>query len=680
MKSFTWLAVFAAAWAGVAARAEESPAWSAYLDYAYVYSSAEPEALRARLEEYGREAGVSLEDYIAEHFEGPGSQDFDERALRRKAIAYLLHYLAFGEPDSLEASVDTVRQLEDRLGRHENRYWYHYVLAHRALEEGQRFDFVGEMLDLWLHVVVPLEAPYETLQTLSLSDAPNSGFVAALPYIYENVARLVLIRSQEMGLDRSLDPLAAIVRMLHDGRVGAYPDVIPPEASSREYVERIVERLDGPESDGGSLTFTLALFEAAKYHDQARSLLASEGFSQDTLRAIRIASGAYEAALHRADTIQGQAAVYTRVLRQLGEVYAAKQRLGVDPDVESPFSIEGAIDVYASLHDGGQGDGWAEIGYRRNGRQAWIDAMHGLWEEIQESILNAADSYLSKSLESPHLAAEHSRHAARLYARYLSFFQDFATSGQREGVPDSAYFAAHEAARGYGDALLGTGAVRPKPEEVRMAVRRYVDALRIFPFDWRIWSRITASLERQGQESRFLDLVRPVAEAVTRSRHVNAWIENGEPGAEQIATLRRALSDSLAIMHLGFAEAGSVDELEEGLDALRERRNRVEQELISLTQQRDGVAADDADFPAAPAPEAEPARAPLDARGRAELERRIQEKSALLERLERQIAARSRALPLYKAALQTDDLARQLRVQRDHPVHTLLRRMYHESQ
>ena len=328
--------------------------WPSYLDYAYVYSSADSNALRQRLSQYGREAGVGLEKYIAKTFTrvAEEGQPFDEARKRREAIAHLLVYLSTNEPDALDRSVDAVMQLEEHLGRHENRYWFHYVLAHRALERGQHNDFVAEILDLWLGVVVPLESPYETLHTLSLSDSPNSGFVSALPYVFENTTRMILIRSQEMGVTRGLDPLAAIVRLLHDGRVGAHPDVIPPEASSFAYLDRIVARLDGAESDAGSLTFTLALFEASKHHDEARGLLASEDLSANTLRAIRVAGGAYEVALNRAETEQGRAAVYTRVLRQLGEVYAAKQRLGVDPDIDLPFTIEGAVEVYDTLHAG----------------------------------------------------------------------------------------------------------------------------------------------------------------------------------------------------------------------------------------------------------------------------------------------------------------------------------------
>jgi len=670
---FTLLALLTAA---PSAPALAQEAWPAYLDYAYVYSSADAAALRARLVQYGQEAGIRLEDYVPVAFSGGREEDpaDPEATRRREAIAHLLLYLAHGEPAHLDRSVDAIRELSDRLERHENRYWYHYILAHQALEQDQRFDFVGELLDLWLHVVAPLESPYDTLRTLSLSESPHSGFVAALPYLYENLARLILIRSQEMGVDRDLDPLAALVRLLYDGRVGGHPDVIPVELSSRAYLERIVARLDGPESDAGSLTFTLALFEASKYHDQARALLADKGLAPETVKAMRVASGAYQAALDRADTLQGQCAVYTRVLRQLGEVYAAKQRLGIDPEIETPFSIEGAIEVYTNLR---REDDLAEAGYRT--REDYAGALQGLWEEIQETTLNVADYYLTRAIEHPHLADDHARSAARIYARYLSFFQTFATREARETVPDSAYFAAYEAARGYGDSLITYARGRLSRAEMVQAARRYVAALRLFPFDRRVWPALAAALARQGRESEYLDLARPVAEAVTRSRHVDGWIQNGEPGAETIATLRRALSDSQVLVYLGFAEASTARELEASLADLRQRRDEVEAELIDLTTRRDNLGRGAAP-PAArdPAGGGAGARVGIDTLEVEALARRIAESKRTLARLEKQIDARTHALPLFQATLGTEALVDELRAQRDHPVHTLLRRMYHE--
>lgn len=669
-----WLAVLLAFSSGSAGA--DSEIWDSYLDYAYVFSSAESEALKARLSDYGQEAGMSLPEYVRDRYETATDTDveaYGESDLRRKAIAYLLLYLAEGEPRHLDTSTEAARELRNWLSRHENRYWYHYILAHRAMEQGHYYDFVGEVLDVWLQVVVPLETPYEMLHTLSLSDSPNSGFVSAIPYIYENLARMILIRSQQMRIDRELDPLAAIVRLLHDGRVGAQPDVIPPEASSRDYIARIIERLDGPESDSGSLTFTLALFEASKLHEAARGLLATEGFSAESLNAIRVASGGYAAALNRANTLQGEAAVYTRVLRQMGEVYAAKQRLGENPEIDSPFSIEGAIDVLSYMSHKVDG-GWEEIGYRRNGRQAYIDAMHGLWEEIQEVSLTAADYYLAQSLEQPIFADEHSRNAARIYTRYLALFGRFGSPETREMVPDSAFFAAYEAARGYGDAMLGFAQTNPTPDELNVAATRYATALELYPFEATTWPALTNALERQGRESNYIKMVRPIADSVAQSRHIDQWISGGGAGSATIAAYRDALADNLAIMNLGFAESGGIDRLRAGLVELRTKRDALASELATLTKQASPPAAIDDSGQGTSA-----ARRYEDPVSMAARKRRIEDITMLVTRLDKQLKARSRSFPLYKAVVDSEDLTNQLRVQRDHTVHTLLRRMYFEN-
>jgi hypothetical protein len=495
--------------------------------------------------------------------------------VRRAAIARLLLYLSNGDNSQLSKSVESIEMLSNRLARNENGYWYHYILAQRALERGQRFDFVGELLDLWLHVIVPLETPYDTLQTLSLSDAPRSGFVSALPYLYENLARLILIRSQQMGMHDGLDPLAAIVRMLADGRIGAHPDVIPPELSARDYVRRIITRLDGSESDSGSLSFTLALYEASKYHDAARALLAEKGFDTETLKALRVAGGAYQAALDQAVTLQGKAAVHTRVLRQLGEVYAAKQRLGVDPEIEIPFGIEDAIEVYSLLAENDRDP--ASQGYRSH--DAYIAAMHGLWEEIQETSLNAADFYLTRAIQKPQLADEYAHSAARINARFLAFFQKFAVSENKETVPDSAFFAAYEAARGYGDSLQSYQGGTLSRAELEQTAQRYVAALRLFPFDRELWPALSSSLERIGRESDYLNLARPIAEAVTTSRAIDAWVRGNEPGADKIATMRRALVRQPGARLSRLRRAGDRRAARDSLTDLRAKRDAGARQL-----------------------------------------------------------------------------------------------------
>ncbi|HKC52172.1 MAG TPA: hypothetical protein VKF60_15365 [Myxococcota bacterium] len=672
------LALFARA----AAAGTESQVWSGYLDYAYVYSSADARSLNERLKGYGNEAGISLERYTNDYFGALAPREAEgadaENQTRRKAIAYLLLYLENGSADSLETSAKTIRELQHRLDRHENSYWYHYIMAHRALERGNAGEFVTEVFDLWLTVVVPIEATYATLDTLSLSDSPNSGFVAALPYVYENIARLVVLRSQEKGIDHELDPLGAIVRMLYDNRVGAYPDVIPAAASSRAYLERIVDRLNGPESDEGSLTFTLALLEAGKRHEEARGMLAKSGLSADTLRAMRTATGAYEVAFKRAGTVEGQCAVYTRVLRVIGELYAARQRLGVDAELDMPFSIEGAIGVYATLRGSMSAD-WKKLGYQNVTREQYLDAMQRLWEEIQETSLNVGDYYLSRSVKEPGRADEMARNGARVYGRYLTFFHQYATEEGKESLPDSAYFAAFEAAKGVGGALLSY-AQQPTPGEVRIGTERYRAALMLFPFDRELWPAITGALGRHGRQSEYAALVRPIAEHVVRSRAIQTWIEQKEPDADRIARVRRALSDSEVVLYMGFAESTKIGDLEHELSTLSSKRSEAAREIERLTRKRDEIrkrAKSDAPA-AADASGGDLDGAALPSNDLADVAQALSDAQAQLVRIDQQISARTRALPLYKETLATDGLAEELRLRRDHPVHTLLRRMYHE--
>jgi len=665
-----------------AAQSEEAAAaasWDSYLDFAYVYSSSDADSLEARLDGYALEIGLSLDAYVQrtiEDREAKGGEDSGQT--RRRAVAQLLQYLSTREPSYLGKSVDTIDAFADAHSRHEDRYWYHYVHAHRALERGSDTDFVRHVLGLWMDVVVPLESPFETLQALSLSQSTHSGFVSALPYVFENVARLVLLRSQKMGMGRGLDPLASVVRLLADQRVGMHPDVIPAEASVRDYLERIITRLEGPESDGGSLTFTLVLFEATRAHDASRGLLASEGLSNRTRSAIRSAGSAYGRAIDLAHTASGQAAVYRRVLRQMGEVFAAKQRLGVDPDVEIPFTIEGALQIYGILHDAKDGE-WRRQGFRKSGYESYLESMRGLWEEIQEATLNSADYYLSRAIKDPARSSDLTRNAARLYSRYLSHFKRYATIDSTDFVPDSAYFAAYEAARGYGDTFVAYGIASPRPAEIQLAVERYQLAIRAFPFDRNLWPSLTTALERRGRANDFLAIARPTAEVAASSRHVSAWIAQDGAGARTIEVFRRALGDELVLMYMGFADAAGLAELEESLAALKTRRAGLSRELTALAKRRDRSEAD--------APPAAPAGRPGDGDaairfGTAEsrrMARELEDGGRRLAKMDQQISSRARALPLFRAVVESEDLAPALRSQRQHPIHTLLRRLYHEG-
>jgi tetratricopeptide (TPR) repeat protein len=302
--------------------------------------------------------------------------------------------------------------------------------------------------------------------------------------------------------------------------------------------------------------------------------------------------------------------------------------------------------------------------------------MRGLWEEIQEATLNSADYYLSRALEDPARGSDLTRDAARLYARYLAHFERYATVDATDFVPDSAYFAAYEAARGYGDAFVAYGIANPRPAEIHRAVERYRLAIRAFPFDRNLWPSLTTALERRGRANDFLAIARPSAEVAANSRHITSWVAQEGAGAKTIEVYRRALGDELVLMYMGFADADGLAELEESFAALKARRTALARELEELASRRDASGAD--------APPASP-KGSGDGTvrfGTAEsrrIARELEDGGRQLAKIDKQISARARALPLFTAVVASDDLAPALRSQRQHPIHTLLRRLYHEG-
>lgn len=693
----TAAATLVAAWAAPAALASDEPSWNDYLDHAYVFAAADEDDLRRLLERTTVAVGRSLAEYHAETFPALVARGtpLGEAQLRRKAIAELLLHRIGERPTGLADAIATFEGLADRLDRHENRYWHHTIHAHEALQSGDAERFVDHVLSLWLDVVTPLEVPFETYKTLALTENGNAGFVRTLPHLYESIARLVLIQSQTTALDGDIDSLGAIVRVLTDERVGADPDAVPQDASSKAFLDHVVERLDGAESDGGSLSYTLALIGAERAHQVAREALAAEGFSPRSEAAVRDTVAAYQRAMRNANTLQGQVAVYTRALRQVGEVHATAERLGEPMRLDIPFTIERAFELYGTLHAAKDG-GWARQGYVDQGRDAYLAAMHGLWSEIQESTFNAASDYLSRKNAAGEADDESIVHAINLYSRYLHVFAGYEGDPTGESIPDSAYFGAYLAARGIGDGILYFAGGDASVEQLEEAIARYERALALFPFDRELWSTLAVALQRSGRESDFLAVAKPIADSVVRSRHLDRWIEHRGPWTDAFVSFRHAFENDRSLVYFGFADESRLDALEQEFAELREQREAISAAIAQTRQERaslhaarreahrraaelsgelegpapPGVASGGTDAAGGVRP---PSRTPQSheiARLGLDLERL----GSSHERLDARIAAIEESLPIFKATLGHAPLLDELAARRDHPVHALLRR------
>lgn len=668
----------------------EEASWDDYLDHAYVYSAADTADLRTLIDRAEQNVGTRLADYHAEIFTSRSARAplKSELEIRRKAIAELLLYRTGELANGLELATATIDGLEDRLDRHENRYWYHTVHAQRALAAGDAAAFVDQILALWLTVITPLEVPFETYRTLALTENGNAGFVRTLPHLYESVARLILVHSQSEALDGDIDPLAAIVRVLADERVGADPETVPVEASSKDFLDHLVARLDGPESDGGSLSYTLALVSAERAHQIARARLAEDGFSNEALAAIRDSVAAYQRAMRNASTLQGQVAIYTRALRQQSEVFATGERTGKAVEIDIPFSLDRGIELYEALHAARTG-GWDRLGYLDQGRDAYVAAMQGLWAEIQDASFNAARYYTAHENEAGQIDDESIVHAINHYSRYLHAFERFSGDATGESLPDSAYFGAYQAARGIGDGVLFFSAGDASPEQVSEAIAQYQRALAYFPFDRALWGTLAVALQRSGREADFLAVAQPLASRVVHSRHLDRWIANRLAEGPVLESFRRAFANDRSLVYFGFADETRIGALEAEFARIAKERQAIAQSIAENRSERDSLndkrrlahrlASEASGENARPAPPG------VAAAGRTaesyEIERIARDLDRLDlqgDRLDARFEAIEEALPIFKATLGHEGLIRELAVQRDHPVHALLRRLAEE--
>ena len=139
--------------------------------------------------------------------------------------------------------------------------------------------------------------------------------------------------------------------------------------------------------------------------------------------------------------------------------------------------------------------------------------------------------------------------------------------------------------------------------------------------------------------------------------------------------MRRALSDSQALVYLGFAESSNADALAAGVSDVKGKRAQLNSRLDALALKREEVARS-GDVPASAADDAPSNLSEVEL---GEIAREIEDGKRELAKMDAQVSARTRALPLYQATLGGDDLADALRQRRDHPMHALLRRMYHEQ-
>ncbi len=129
-------------------------------------------------------------------------------------------------------------------------FWLHLYKAYQQMLAHDNRAFSNAVYDLWQNVVLKLEVDNLRIQR----DIGKAGFVKSLPYLYENVAHLIIRRAIVEEQIAGLSSLGVIVLSIEDK--------LTVENGYKTVVEATVERMRGLNSDNYNLNFAVAFLEA----------------------------------------------------------------------------------------------------------------------------------------------------------------------------------------------------------------------------------------------------------------------------------------------------------------------------------------------------------------------------------------------------------------------------------
>jgi hypothetical protein len=533
----------------VLASAPPASRWDNLLEVTYRFSWYPKSDLLALLEEKGGEYGMTLEGYGDQLQEELGLRTgergrFDATSLpdgkawkkyyRLSQVEYVL-YLATDNSLHLENAQTAMTILAGKAEQPDVAFWQHLYAAHLALEQNDRRAFISGVFSLWQNVILKLEVDDLRMR----EDFAKAGFVKSLPYLYENVAHLVIRRAiieKEMG---GLAPLGVIIL--------AIEKKLSVENGYRATVEATVERMHGLNSDNSNINFAVAFLEAtANRHDFEAEKDASrlvDRFNQ--------AEKFFLLAMDWADTQKGRAAALTQYMGFLNYV---TRRLadGEDPLSRDPFflAIPGTADKYLdqaiALYDDLAGPdirngGYAEAGFKQS--NDYLGAMHKLWDSSAKLAIMLGSYYKTRPGSEGRVAVFP---AESPLLKYCALFRKHART-DLDIVPDNAFFLVSYAAGELAGLYREQAAYSTDSRAGELFFAYQLQAVETFPIDVIGILQLAYQANQDGHlEDYFLHTNR-IAERLKRTRAVGQWLAGHRTEYDSIvATIPTAVPQVMA--------------------------------------------------------------------------------------------------------------------------------------
>jgi hypothetical protein len=524
--------------------------WDSVLDVAYLLSYGDGAYIRKELNKFKKEFNQSLESYVENSLRtfqrhakqgvskttDPESSLYSENAYRRLATAELLLYLS---------SRDTKR-LND-----------YYIKAHEAIElnktnpDEASESFTRNVFKIWIDVILKIEELQDALRipNLNVQDANklNNRFILSLPFLYENMANLILDRAIIENQVSNLEALGSIIWLL-EYRMS------DPEGYINE-VELVTNRIYGPKSDVYRLTYTVNYLEAERSRKLAQNEMLEKGISGSAEAYFSDSRTYYNLAYGDAKTSQGQAAVITDYLN-LSSFVISKLPQRADlrkdslftalPGHDGDLTINNAVNLYEKLSKPAISyKDWSKQGFPD--KKTYTAAMHDLCRAVMELSYWTAEYYIQDVLISVNNEdmLEKIPPARIELLQSLEFFERDLRKGNADIVPDNSYLNAAMASAKLSNIYFLKAPYSTDMANYNSAFGRLLQYIEMYPFNPAAILELARRLNEAGTQKFYIQYVMPVADRVKNSEAIKGWIakNRNETLTPEIETLHKIIPD-----------------------------------------------------------------------------------------------------------------------------------------
>lgn len=523
-----------------------SERWDNLMNVAYKFSWYPKQDLVNLLETKSVEYGQSLEEYcrlliteLTNRSTNTGLIPADAfvsgkhwKTYCRLAVAQFCLFLTTDSETHLENAKSTLSILSGKKELPVIAFWHYLFQACDDLAKKDRNAFVASVFHIWQDVILKLEI----VEMRTGSKTSQTEFVKSLPFLYENVAHVIISRGIIKEAVPDLYSLSVIIISLKDK--------LSSQNGYKDIVNAIAERMHGLKSDNYNLNFAAAFVEATasqyEFVDETdSSQIASKYYSTRTY---------YELALSCSDTRKGKAAILTQYMGLINHIL--RRLIDKDPLLagnsffrkvsgEGGELVNRSLGIYEYLaHPSVQNGGFIDQGFTT--KKNYIDGMHQLWDSSAKLLIIMAAYYKSQSTA---FDPEQIHPIETPLLEYLSVFRKYAGHNS-EIIPDCAFFTAAHAASRLADLYRQASKYSTKIEFNDLALAYQLQAVELFPMDISGILQLAHQTNQEDRLNMYLRYVSPLAYRFRNSKITNLWLKRDSMAhKESIAILRDVIPD-----------------------------------------------------------------------------------------------------------------------------------------